>query len=154
MSKETFRSGVLGSFDGLVSVLGIILAAALAGVPSHLLLLTALGGAVAATVSMAGGEFLADPDTEIKHKVRDGLVMGLATFIGSFLPVLPYLVLGSTSALITSLCLSLALAACIAEARASSVPGGRKQAYRETLTLLIGASALAMFVTRLFGAII
>lgn len=151
MNKASVHAAILGSFDGLTSVLGIILAAALGGAPGHLVLLVALGGAVAATVSMAGGEFLAANDLHLRDKLHSGITMGAATFVGTLLPVLPYVLCGGLLALCLSLALSLVLALAIAETRHRLSPISRGQAYLETGAVLLCAGALVVLLTRLAG---
>jgi predicted membrane protein (TIGR00267 family) len=105
--------------------------------------------AVAATVSMAGGEFLSDTGAAGARRRRAG-IMGLATFIGSFLPVIPYLVLAGTPATVASVVVTVLMAVGIAQARVPKQ--GVRAAYVQTFAILIVAGALSVIATVALGA--
>ena len=141
------REAIFGSFDGMVSALGVIAAAFLAS-SAHVLVIAAAGLAVAAAVSMAGGAFLSEP-TYQKGEVRRAGVMALATFAGAFLPAVPFLFLPKPAALYGTLLLVVAASVAIAQARVST--HGAARAYVQTFAILIVASLLSVGMTLLFN---
>lgn len=148
MTPDELSEAIFGTFDGMTSLLGVITGALVSGT-EHVLVVTAAGLAVAATVSMAGGEFLSDAGTAGARRRRAG-IMGLATFIGSFLPVIPYLFLARTPATVASVVVTLLMALGIAQARVSKQ--GVVAAYVQTFAILIVAGALAIVTTVALGA--
>lgn len=83
----------MGASDGAVSIAGVIAGGA-AHIPHPLLARAAIGGALAATVSMAGGEMLSQDTTDWGAAGT----MGLGTLLGSALPALPLFLLSSAAA--------------------------------------------------------
>jgi hypothetical protein len=55
MTPDELSEAIFGTFDGMTSLPGVIAGALVSGT-EHILVVTAAGLAVAATVSMAGGE--------------------------------------------------------------------------------------------------
>jgi VIT1/CCC1 family predicted Fe2+/Mn2+ transporter len=141
------REAIFGSFDGLVSALGVIAAAYLVG-NAHLLVTAAAGLAIAAAVSMAGGAFLSEPTYQKGEAKRAG-VMALATFVGAFLPAVPFLFFAKPVALIGTLVLVIAASTAIAQARVPT--HGYRRAYLQTLVILVVASGLSIGMTLLFN---
>lgn len=83
--RDLTEPAVFGAFDGATSVVGVMLT--LTHHP-HLVVPTALGVAAAGGVGMAAGSWLShDRDTSDK----EALAIGMATAVGTLLPVLPYL---------------------------------------------------------------
>lgn len=80
-------AGVLGAADGVTSISGVIAGGAGSHVAHAALAHAALGGALAATVSMAGGEMLSQDAVDW----RAVGAMGMGTALGSALPALPLL---------------------------------------------------------------
>jgi hypothetical protein len=78
------RPAVFGSFDGLASLLGVIVFLLL----NHpaLIFPTAASGAISSAISMGGGEFLSDSDNGLGASG----VMAAATFAGAVLPAVPF----------------------------------------------------------------
>jgi VIT1/CCC1 family predicted Fe2+/Mn2+ transporter len=147
LTQDELGGAIFGTFDGMTSLLGVIAGALVAG-SEHLLVVTAGGLAVAATVSMAGGQFLSD--TGQAGARRRAAIMGLATFIGSFVPVVPYLFLGRTPATVCSLVVITLLALGIAQARVAKQ--GVAKAYLQTFAILIVAGGLSIIATLALGA--
>lgn len=132
-----------GLFDGLVSVIGVIVGL-MAG-PAKLIVRAAVGLAAASTVSMAMGEWLGDA----KRSWKRALVMGAATLIGTLLPIGPFLFFSKMTAVITSSVITLGTAAYIAEQRTTTER--RLKAYLETYLILIVSIGLTILVTYLTG---
>jgi VIT1/CCC1 family predicted Fe2+/Mn2+ transporter len=148
MTPDELSEAIFGTFDGMTSLLGVIAGALVSGT-EHILVVTAAGLAVAATVSMAGGEFLSDSGTAGARR-RRAAIMGLATFIGSFLPVIPYLLFARTPATVASVAVTLLMAVGIAQARVPKQ--GAVAAYVQTFAILIIAGALSIITTVALGA--
>ena len=137
-SKFDVKDSVFGAFDGTTSVLGIILTVGLTH--SHALLLAAVGLAISSAVGMAGGEWLSD-----NGKSRTAAItIGIATAVGTLLPVLPFILLSGTTAIICGLLVLLAVGAGIAVVRGNTV-----RTWVQTFLILgiaAGASGLAAIV--------
>jgi VIT1/CCC1 family predicted Fe2+/Mn2+ transporter len=84
MRPSLTRPAVFGSFDGMASLIGVIVYL-LATRPS-VIFPAALAGALTSAVSMGGGEFLADSD----NGLAASSVMALATFCGALAPAVPF----------------------------------------------------------------
>jgi len=64
------RAAVLGANDGIVSVAGVVMGVAAAGVKPETILIAGIAAIVAGAISMGGGEFVsvsAQRDSEISH---------------------------------------------------------------------------------------
>jgi len=148
LTPDELGEAIFGAFDGMTSLLGVIAGALVTGT-EHVLVVTAAGLAVAATVSMAGGEYLSDTGSAGARR-RRAAIMGLATFIGSFLPVIPYLFLARTPATAASAAVTLLMAVGIAQARVPKQ--GALAAYAQTFGILIVAGGLSIITTVALGA--
>lgn len=87
-------AAILGASDGAVSISGVIAGGASAHVSHHALGLAAIGGALAATVSMAGAELVSEDKTDWGSV----LAMGSGTLLGSAFPAFPLLALSGNAA--------------------------------------------------------
>ena len=133
--NERTKAFVLSLSDGLVSISGVI-AGGSAHVHHHALGATALGGAFAAAVSMAGAEFNSEEKTDW------GAVgtMGAGTIIGGGLPAVPLLVLASWAVWPAVVLVSLCVALAVGEVRHRATGRRRAKAWLQTLAvLLLGA---------------
>jgi len=147
--EEGTRQAIFGSFDGLTSALGVIAAAYLTG-NTHVLVATACGLAVASAVSMGGGEFLSETSQRSGELNRAG-IMAAATFIGSFLPAIPFLFFAKPIALMVAGVLVLVAAAVIAQFRVQSQ--GVIRAYLQTYGILVVAAGLSIGLTLVFNLV-
>jgi VIT1/CCC1 family predicted Fe2+/Mn2+ transporter len=91
--KSLFRPAIFGLGDGCMSIVGVILY--LLG-DQHLIVATALSGAISAALSMAGNEYLSDSDNGLWPSVT----MGLSTGAGGVLPALPFIFWHGATALV------------------------------------------------------
>lgn len=113
MKKRNHNSGsaiirdvILGGQDGIVNVLGIVLAVAVATHSKYIILISGLAATFAESISMAavgytsakaGKEFYVKKGfrhsmfEEFAHPVRDSVVIGLAAIVGSFVPIIPFI---------------------------------------------------------------
>ena len=141
-AQEDHPTAVFGIEDGASSAMGVILGAGIS-LNSRALLIAALALAVSAAVSMGGGQWLSTGDK------RQSIVMGLATFVGSFLPAAPWLIF--EGALAFGLCVGIAigLGVLIAELR----PGKPLESYIATFSVLIIATGAGVGASLVAGAI-
>lgn len=139
LNKNSLHQAILGSFDGLVSSTGVICGALIAA-PTHVVQIAA-GGAVAATISMAAGEYASDDDSP--NRKAQVIAMGVATFIGSFIAAVPYAFAHGTSAIMLAVLFAVLAAGVIAEVRLRNTPKSRLRCWTETFGLLIFATAAA-----------
>lgn len=130
MRNQLLRPAVFGTFDGLTSVLGILLS--LRGHPDWVLP-SALGLAVAEGVGMAAGEWLSDSGSGL---TASG-VIGTATALGSLLPAVPFALLPMPWAAVASALVLVALGVGIATVRSRDRSWGR--ALLETFGVLLAA---------------
>lgn len=144
MSRADREQAVFGGFDGLTGCVGVVAALAATGTAASAVLVAAVGLAVAATVSMAAGEYLSDPAAS----VRRAAVMGGATLVGSLVPVVPY-ALGVGSPVLACAALVAGAGLLIAHLRPDH---GWPRAYALTLGLLAAVVALTVGVSVLTGA--
>jgi predicted membrane protein (TIGR00267 family) len=100
------RDLILGGQDGLVNVFGVVLAVAAATQSRYIILISGLAATFAESISMAavaytsgraGEEYYRGKRRmiaeEFAHPVRDAFVVGLAAIVGSFIPLIPFMVL-------------------------------------------------------------
>jgi VIT1/CCC1 family predicted Fe2+/Mn2+ transporter len=90
----------------------------------------AIGIAVAATIGMGAGQYLSDGD----RNLRKGLVMALATLIGSVLPAIPFFFGASLACILASVAITLAAASLI----------GHYRGYLVTYAILITVSVVTV----------
>jgi hypothetical protein len=112
MTPDDRQQAVFGGFDGLCSLMGLVLylaiehgaATALAG---------ALTGALGAALSMSTGEWLSDSGA----KLRPAVAMGLSTLACSIAPALPLLAGAGTVPILGCVAVALVLCGVIARLR-------------------------------------
>ena len=138
MDAERASQAIFGSFDGMVSVLGVIVALTV----SPTLIPAALGLAVASAVGMGAGEYLSDNGRSVGAA---GMMAG-ATLVGTLSPVLP-VVLGAPWW--SAIPVVLALAALVA--RQNALTRGPR-AWAETYLLLAIAAGATVALTLATGA--
>jgi VIT1/CCC1 family predicted Fe2+/Mn2+ transporter len=143
VTRDDVSQAIFGSFDGVVSVIGIIVA--LLARPTPIIIEAAIGLAAASAVGMAAGEYLGDH----ARSIRKAAVMGAATIVGTMCPVVPFMVLPKRSAIIVAVLLVLAISLVIARSRAE---GSSARAYVETFGVLFFAAGVTAAVSWLTGA--
>lgn len=144
VDEDSTGQEIFGSFDGLTSVLGVIVS--LLGAPLHVLLAGAAGLAASSAVGMGAGQYLADAD----RSIRKALAMAVSTVVGTLIPVAPYLVLPRVPATVAAGVLCVAFGVAVSVIRSRSCP--RKQAFVETFLVLALAAAVAVVVSVCTGA--
>lgn len=135
--NSRISAAVLGSADGVTSIAGVIAGGAAAHVSHVALGVTALGGALAATVSMGGAEMLAQDATDWPAVAA----MGVGTLAGSAVPALPLLVASGAVAWAVIVAVSLAFGVVVGAVRARTTGRAFAVAAAQTLAVL-GAGGL------------
>ena len=125
-------AAVLGSADGVTSIAGVIAGGAAAHVSHVALGVTAVGGALAATVSMGGAEMLAQDTTDWPAVAA----MGVGTLGGSALPALPLLVASGPVAWLAIVGLSIGFGVAVGAVRARTTHRSFWTAAAQTLGVL------------------
>jgi VIT1/CCC1 family predicted Fe2+/Mn2+ transporter len=137
MNSKLISTAVFGSFDGMTSAMGVILA--LLATP-HALLLGALGIGIAAVIGMGLGEWQSDSSSGWKPAVA----MAVASGVGTLLPVIPFIFMAGAPAVIASALIIITATAVIAKVRVSENRSYWKAA-RESYTILV-ITALAVWL--------
>ena len=175
---NNLRAAVLGANDGLVSNFCLMMGVAGGGARAATILLTGMAGLVGGACSMALGEWLsvtnalelAGSQVDVKtadhsedHPASRGGAFGdagsaaalsfLLFALGAMVPLLPFCVLSSRSAMAGSIVVS--LAALFAIGVATTFFNGRSAMFSGLRQIVIGACAAAVtyFAGRLFGAL-
>ena len=132
--KVNFREFILGGQDGLVNILGLVLGIASATFNSNIIIISGLVATVAESVSMTAVAYTSSKAAEEyyegmieddkkhvknlllkKHKIllhefsnplRSAWMVGLATIIGSLIPLVPFFFFSVKYGIISSLILS------------------------------------------------
>lgn len=135
--KTSTKAGVLGAADGVTSISGVVAGGAAAGIGHAALAVTAIGGALAATVSMAGAELLSEDTTDWEAV----LAMAAGTVIGAAAPAVPLVFVAGTAGWAAVTVVSIAVAVAVGEVRYRAERRGRTAAYLLTgLVLACGAA--------------
>jgi VIT1/CCC1 family predicted Fe2+/Mn2+ transporter len=135
ITEDDREQFIFGVSDGMTSALGVVIPMALLHQP---MLAVISGLATCATIGMAGGEFLSDD----KGSLRQAVAMGVASFLGSVLPAVPFFFLPYHLAIPLSAVLCLGAATAISEQK--SHKKSRLRAYLQTFGILGFASAVTV----------
>lgn len=109
------RTIIFGINDSLVSTVGFLAGISVAGVPRPIIVLTGITYALVEAFSMAMGDFLSEESAEeYIHKsdvsdrpsVMAAILMFASCVLASLIPLIPYIIFTSGTALIVSVCLS------------------------------------------------
>lgn len=147
------RSIIFGINDSLVSTVGFLAGISVAGVPRETIVLTGIIYALVEAFSMAMGDFLSEESAEeyVSHSnvsdrpsVISAILMFISCVFASLVPLVPYIVFISDTALIVSICLSVValFIVGIVSARFSRLP----MLWRGARMALLGGAAIAMGV--------
>lgn len=93
--RDVVGDAILGSFDGVVSIVGLVYGGLLVGASNRVIATMGLGAAISATVSMTDGDYEANEDKPRGLRWRKAAAMLVATLVGSLVPVWPFWVLRS-----------------------------------------------------------
>lgn len=141
MNKMLKSNSVFGLFDGVTAIMGVLVALVSKG--SSAILLAAIGLAIAEAVGMGAGEFLSDSDTGIKGSAA----IGLGAVAGILAPVIPWLFVHGSVALISSIMIALLIGILIGKLRSKGLRG-----YIESLGVLLLAGGLTTIFTLITGS--
>lgn len=130
-----------GLYDGCLTALGVVLASAHAA--RHTILVVAVCVSMTGAMSMGAGTLLEDDD----HGAHEATAMGLATLIGTFIPIIPVLLFRPAIAFPLTAVLAVGLASVIAAAR-----GGMRRDYLAAYGLLVVVAVPTVGVALAFGA--
>jgi VIT1/CCC1 family predicted Fe2+/Mn2+ transporter len=143
VDAEERSDAIFGAYDGVVSIVGFIFGLVLHHASRGLIATGGLGGAVAATVSMTTGIYEAS-DGQTREKLHGAAAMGLSTFVGSFLPVLPFFLFARVVALLVSGAACLSVAGWIGFEKRLGLRG-----YLKAYAVLLSAVGLTLLVVGL-----
>jgi VIT1/CCC1 family predicted Fe2+/Mn2+ transporter len=110
------RNIVFGISDSLVSTVGLLAGIDVSGTSKHIIILTGVTYAFVEAFSMAVGSFLSEESVEedsnrgkleTSGPFTAGSIMFISFIIASFIPIIPYMFFGLTSALYLSIGLSI-----------------------------------------------
>lgn len=134
-SNGLARPAVFGGFDGMASLLGVVIYLAM----THPVLIfpAAASGAISSAVSMGGGEWLSDNE----HGLGASLVMAAATFCGALLPALPFAFTTGPAAIAECAVICLGIAVTVAALRPNR---GLGLALAETIGILVVVAAVVV----------
>lgn len=153
-SAMYLRSIVFGINDSLVSTVGFLAGISVAGVPSATIILTGTIYALVEAFSMAMGDFLSEESAEeyVSHSnvndrpsIISAVLMFISCVLASLVPLVPYVIFASDTALVVSVCLSVfsLFVVGIVSARFSRLP----MLWRGARMALLGGAAIAMGVS-------
>lgn len=147
------RTIIFGINDSLVSTVGFLAGISVAGVPRSTIVLTGIIYALVEAFSMAMGDFLSEESAEeyiSKSTVNDrssviaAVLMFISCVLASLIPLVPYIIFTSGTALIVSICLSVLSLFIVGMvgARFSRLP----MLWRGARMAFLGGAAIAMGV--------
>ena len=154
VTRADVPTAVFGSWDGCISMLAVMVGLA----ASHHLsgaVVAGATGAVGGCFSMASGQYKSmDKTAALGLRVREAVVMGLATGIGGLIPVAPYLFPGAWQVK-TAVCVALAFAVATAvswvEAETDDDPEGLTLTELGSTYLLLTVTAAATLTVGLLA---
>jgi len=144
MGEKEPSPAVFGAFDGMTSVIGVIVAL-LSASPSSVVK-AVIGLAVASAVGMAAGEYLGDPD----RSLRNAAVMGGATLVGTLLPAIPFFLTSGHVAQVLGGLIAVGMCAVIAAYRSHFESTVRS--WVETFSIFFAVVAAVLLASALTGA--
>lgn len=162
LSGNLIRDIILGGQDGLVNVLGIVLGVGTAIQDAHLILLTGLVATAAESISMAAVAYTSSKaekefDKSVHDKtgkslrpLRDLVVVGTSSVVGSLIPLIPFLLLPVIPSMIASLLLCASVLFCAGAIKGKLTKTSRLRSGTE----LVVIGLLAALAGYLIGTIV
>ena len=138
-------TAIFGLFDGLTSVLGMVLALVVTGNMKGLVV-AVVAATVSASLGMGAGEWLSDSEESYKRAE----VMSIATFLGTLLPGIPFFFGRSIGSYLACCVLTTGLGVLIAELR----PGARIPSYLKTFLVLVVVTGISLGASLIAGGIV
>ncbi len=177
---EKLKNFILGAQDGLVNVLGLVLAVASATFDTKIILISGIAGLFAESISMGAVAFtsskaardyykgeivkekrmkLSVKDLEFaeeayKHPVQIGIYVLIATAIGSLIPLLPFFFLPVKTGMYTAVLISAITLFIIGAVKAKLTIGDWRKSGLEMLVVGIVAALAGYFIGTLLGSLI
>ena len=147
------RTIIFGINDSLVSTVGFLAGISVAGVSREIIVLTGIVYALVEAFSMAMGDFLSEESAEEYMKKSDvsnrpsivsAVLMFVSCVLASLIPLIPYIIFASGTALIVSVFLSVfaLFIVGVISARFSRLP----MLWRGARMALLGGAAIVMGV--------
>lgn len=111
-----FKNFIFGVEDSLVSTVGLLSGVAIANVPRETIFLTGMVLIFVEGFSMGVGSFLSEQSSEdLIHKkskdkifmIKAALIMFISYFFAGFIPLFPYMILETKTALLVSIALAI-----------------------------------------------
>ncbi|MDP2655491.1 MAG: VIT1/CCC1 transporter family protein [bacterium] len=147
------RTIIFGINDSLVSTVGFLAGISVAGVPRATIALTGIVYAFVEAFSMAMGDFLSEESAEEymsksvvnnRHSITAAVFMFISCVFASLIPLIPYIIFPSGTALIVSVTLSVVSLFIVGmvSARFSRLP----MIWRGVRMALLGGAAIVMGV--------
>lgn len=148
------RTIIFGINDSLVSTVGFLAGISVAGVPRPTIALTGIVYALVEAFSMAMGDFLSEESSEEymskssvnnRHSITAAVFMFISCVLASLIPLVPYIIFVSGTALIVSISLSVFSLFVVGaiSARFSHLP----MIWRGVRMALLGGAAIVMGVS-------
>jgi VIT1/CCC1 family predicted Fe2+/Mn2+ transporter len=152
VNTEERSQAIFGLFDGVVSLVGLVFGLIIAHASRHDFILTGLGAAISATVSMSTGEFEAAKG-EMRARLSGATAMGIATMIGSLLPIVAFFWLPHGPALGISAALCLAAAAWVGYEKRKGLECQMHwyTGYASSFAFLLGAAGITLGIVSAIG---
>lgn len=147
------RNLVFGVEDSLVSTVGLLSGIAVAGVPRKTIFLTGVILVMVEALSMAVGSYLSETSVQEYHKKENtsfdhslvaGIVMFASYLVAGLVPLVPYLIVEGTNALILSITATLVVLFLLGAA--SGRVTGVSTAKSGLRMLLLGGGAIVLGV--------
>jgi VIT1/CCC1 family predicted Fe2+/Mn2+ transporter len=132
---------ILGSFDGTVSIVGFIFGMLAHHASLSLLVAGGIGGTIAATVSMATGDFEENDHLPRKDRFHGAAMMAMGTLMGSLIPIVPFMIFSRHLAIVFAALGCLAVAGWIGWEKHRGWRG-----YLEAYSTLLGAIGLSLLI--------
>lgn len=142
LGTEEGGSAVFGAFDGVTSVLGVLVS--LLGQKELVLVRACLGLALASSIGMGFGQYTGDKE----RRLISAVVIALATAVGTLLPVIGFIFFAKRMAVVIGTLAVIGLGILIGYQRSKSSP--KRIAYGQTFLLLILATGVNVFVALFF----
>lgn len=143
LNSDERTQAVFGAFDGVVSVIGFVFGLIVHRSSPSAIAVGGLGGAIAATISMTTGEY-ESRDGQWQARIGGAGAMGVATFVGSLVPVWPFFVFSRNPALWLAIAGSVLVATWIGSEKHKGLLG-----YAVAYMTLFGAAGLTLVVVNL-----
>lgn len=171
MKLESGRYVILGSVDGILAILGIVLAVSATSTDVRIIISAGFGGAVALAMTNGLGSYLAETAVEygklsateaalksslkntslernMRNKIfQDSIIHGGCSFIGSLVPLTPFLLLTFENSSVASVIASIAALAVL------GVFAGRisKRSLLVSIIKMVGLGLAVALATGLLG---